>query len=251
LWYFKSALPRALHVAYPLAVLGALVDRRVRPAFLVAMAYVALYSNLGHKEVRFLFPVLPLWNLSAAAAVSWLQRRRAQSIVWRLVWLAFIAALLAGVGTTVVSVAASKSNYPGGTALRLLHQLGDKRHAQDALHKGKNVTVHIDVLPAMTGVTRFGERGAPWVYSKQEGLSSSQKQKAGFEYLLSDSPRIPGFTLIGSADGFIRLKTPRLFFGGLQDHLWNLKNGQLPLQIDTAPVVFIHERISTLRRVSL
>lgn len=26
--------------------------------------------------------------------------------------------------------------------------------------------VHIDVLPAMTGACRFGERGAPWRYSK-------------------------------------------------------------------------------------
>ena len=33
--------------------------------------------------------------------------------------------------------------------------------------------MHIDVLPAMTGVTRFGELGAPWTYSKVQDSSHS------------------------------------------------------------------------------
>ncbi len=51
-WYFTSALPRALHGAYLLAPLGAALDRRARPVFAVALLFVVLYSNLGHKEVR-------------------------------------------------------------------------------------------------------------------------------------------------------------------------------------------------------
>ena len=50
-WYFTSALPRALHGAYLLAPLGAALDRRARPLFAVALGFVLLYSNLGHKEV--------------------------------------------------------------------------------------------------------------------------------------------------------------------------------------------------------
>ena len=33
--------------------------------------------------------------------------------------------------------------------------------------------MHIDVLPAMTGVTRFGELGEPWTYSKVHNAQHS------------------------------------------------------------------------------
>ena len=76
-WYFTSALARALHAAYPLALLAPVADRRMAPVLAVALGFVLLYSGLGHKEVRFLFPVLPLWNLAAAAVVQrlWVGQR--------------------------------------------------------------------------------------------------------------------------------------------------------------------------------
>lgn len=45
-----------------------------------------------------------------------------------------------------------------------LQLLLDKKVA--CLPAGRNLTVHIDVLAAMTGVSRFGEAGKPWLYSK-------------------------------------------------------------------------------------
>jgi len=51
-WYWTSALPRALGPALPLALAGALLDRRAAQVVGVAAAYVALYSNLPHKEAR-------------------------------------------------------------------------------------------------------------------------------------------------------------------------------------------------------
>jgi alpha-1,6-mannosyltransferase len=40
------------------------------PILLPAWGFCALYSCLGHKETRFLFPVLPLWNLAAAVGLA-------------------------------------------------------------------------------------------------------------------------------------------------------------------------------------
>lgn len=57
-WYFTSALPRALLGAYPLAVLGVLLEPRVRPYVLLTTAYIVLYSFLPHKEVRQLCAML-------------------------------------------------------------------------------------------------------------------------------------------------------------------------------------------------
>ena len=247
-WYFTSALPRALHAAYPLAFLGAILDRRVRPMFLVALGFVALYSNLGHKEVRFLFPVLPLWNLCAAAAMGHLSRNRKYSFLRTVFWLAAVASLAAGAATAGLGLAASSVNYPGGFALQELHQLG-ATHAKHALNSGRNLTVHISVLPAMTGVSRFGEAGAPWVYSKDESLlgsgstdgSTALLSKAGFDYLLNEKPVVEGYKVVKAIQGFAGWKwyggSPKAAVTGM------LQRRQLfPLTIATAPAVYIHKK---------
>ena len=64
--YFTSALPRALLGAAPLAVIGAALERRLRPQFLSALFYVLLYSALPHK-VR---------TRSSAGSQYWLSHRR-------------------------------------------------------------------------------------------------------------------------------------------------------------------------------
>jgi hypothetical protein len=44
--------------------------------------------------------------------------------------------------------------------------------------------VHIDTLPAMTGVSRFCEKGPPWRYSKEEHISNDALALQNFTYLL-------------------------------------------------------------------
>jgi alpha-1,6-mannosyltransferase len=236
-WYFTSALPRALHVAYILAPLGAFLDPKVRPVFLVGAGYVALYSNLPHKELRFLFPALPLWNLSAAAALTALWRQRRSFPLARLGFnMAVAGGTALGVATLAVAVAASRCNYPGGVALQRLHQM-EAQQARDAASQGRHLSVHVGVFPAMTGVSRFGESPSPWRYCKEEGIAVDDYKFKSFDYVLSDILDIDGFQVLGRVDGFAGVKLTSTSPGVM---LLNLLTGELPIKVTTSPQVYIH-----------
>lgn len=73
LWYISFVFPEYFHVAYPLALyaLGTgLWTGRNRHMSILVIAYVALFSALGHKERRFMQPVMPFCFLLAADAFS-------------------------------------------------------------------------------------------------------------------------------------------------------------------------------------
>ena len=55
----------------------------------------------------------------------------------------------------------SSLNYPGGQAIRLLHQL-------EAENTNTPLTVHLDNLACQTGVSRFTQEVPGWVYDKTE-----------------------------------------------------------------------------------
>ena len=178
-WYLTSALPKALLGALfwlPWSMVG-LNNKsgwHVDTTFLLPLfafaGFVALYSCLGHKEVRFLFPALPLAN--ALAAVGWAKWHRwafpvkkddgdaAKSSLSLSLWLkraVYAAGCVLWVASTVTSavfVAVSQQNYPGGVALQYLSS-----------HVASNATtpcrVYIDNAAAMTGVSLFGQRSVP------------------------------------------------------------------------------------------
>lgn len=65
-WYFTSALPKSLTVAYLLAPISVVLDRRMARFAVPVVLFLALYSWLPHKELRFVFYALPIFNLMAA-----------------------------------------------------------------------------------------------------------------------------------------------------------------------------------------
>lgn len=73
-WYWTSALPRMLMGEVVLVLCGLflrpvgrkVIDQRVASVSLLVLSYVGLYSFLPHKELRFLFPVLPGFAVLAA-----------------------------------------------------------------------------------------------------------------------------------------------------------------------------------------
>lgn len=128
-WYFTSALPRALGPALPLALISPFVAR-TRPVLIAPLAFVALYSFLPHKEVRFIFMAIPLFNTAAAnvAARAWSSGKAMRAVL--------LAAAVAAAAMTAVGTIRAHYNYPGGDALMQLHSA----HAsQNGTRKGQCV----------------------------------------------------------------------------------------------------------------
>lgn len=246
-WYFASAVPRALGGGgVLLALLGLLVDplmprkgvdgQAARVAS-PAVCFMALYSTLPHKELRFLFPVLPLLNLLAGLGLAKLLRcaalrpskgKEGRALFVRATALAVgCMAVLVSVMASGIFLYAAVKNYPGGQALDLLHRRLDFTGGVEQ-GKARPLKVHIDALAAMTGVSRFGER-SDLEYSKQEG----DIDLTDFDFLLTGDPSSAvelGFSVVDAALGFT----------GLGVHFDRGFLGMLSFR--TSPLVFVMEK---------
>ena len=199
------------------------MDRRARPALTCACFFVATYSLLPHKELRFVLPANPLFNACAGVAVdrcvfralgasarkktdgdtsddTSATRRMKGAVPTRVLPALAVFGLWAlSVAAHFVFAIAARKNYPGGVAFARLH-------ARDREGRGFDPgSVHVDAAAAMTGVSRFGESaddGAGWVYSKEEGLAPSELASRGFQYLVSGSGSVPGYEVVEAVEGF-------------------------------------------------
>ncbi|KAK9120991.1 hypothetical protein Syun_018608 [Stephania yunnanensis] len=217
-WYFTSALPRSLLAAYPLVVLGVLLDRRILSYILPVFMFVFLYSKLPHKELRFIIGAVPMFNLSASIAASRLYNNRKKA-GWKMLYLIVSASLLASMGCSFIMFMASYDNYPGGYALKALHQNALKTNQKHDLW------IHIDSFSAMNGISRFSERDFPWRYSKEENIAIEEFRHRNFTFLLNEHSNIDGFRCLFSVSGFSRI---------------NLRVGLPPIILINEPKVFIH-----------
>ncbi|KAI3444817.1 hypothetical protein Pfo_001482 [Paulownia fortunei] len=194
-WYFTSALPRSLLAAYPLFVLGVLLDRRVLFYIIPVLSFVLLYSKLPHKELRFIISSLPIFNLSAAIAASRIYSNRKKSF-WKYLYVAMLGLFLISLGCTILTFVASYENYPSGYALKALHKMGH------STNNSNEVWVHVDTFSAMNGISRFCENHEPWRYSKEEEIPLQEFQRRNFTYLLSEHALIHGYKCLFSIKGF-------------------------------------------------
>jgi alpha-1,6-mannosyltransferase len=214
------------------------------PFLLPALGFVALYSCLGHKEVRFLFPALPLFNIAAAAGLARLHRAafvptkdKRPTLTARLLYVAGLSCLAASLAASTTFGAVSTWNYPGGDALDQLgrhlivqqqqQQQQKGRNDNQQTKKQKNIRIFVDVSAAMTGVSLFGQRQVQQTlaaggdddvvfvkagYESQHrvGGESSSSYYASFSHLLTEVASVEGFHPIGTAPGNPRLDVKRL-----------------------------------------
>ncbi|KAF3637951.1 Dol-P-Man:Man(7)GlcNAc(2)-PP-Dol alpha-1,6-mannosyltransferase [Capsicum annuum] len=244
-WYFTSALPRSLLAAYPLFLLGVLLDRRVFFYILPVLSFVLLYSKLPHKELRFIISSIPVFNFAAAVAASRLYNNRKKNL-WRYLYIAMLGLVLGSLGCTAVFFMASYENYPSGYALKALHRIVRRFYSNFVVPKAviwssagaggvtKNsdeLRVHIDTFSAMNGISRFCEYNYPWRYSKEENISLVDLQMRNFTYLLNENSYIEGFKCLMSVDGFSRVR---------------VRIGFPPISLAKEPKVFIHGNLRNM-----
>ncbi len=86
-------------------------------------------------QVRFLFPVLPLFNVAAAAGLARIYHNRQKGLLWQGLWLSALALLACSAGAAVLMTAVSRCNYPGGYALANMHA-AEASAAAEALRSG-------------------------------------------------------------------------------------------------------------------
>lgn len=229
LWYFYSALPRGLAFSYFLIPLGMLWDSRVRALTVPGIVFVALFSFLPHKELRFVIYVFPLLNISAAAVCHRIWENRAKNPFHGFLALIILGHLVLNAIFSMFLLCVAGSNYPGGLAIAKLHRL--EKDSIEPVH------VHIDVLTAQTGVSRFTQTNNTWVYSKQENLSIDNPEMLQFTHLLMEakskySPNIKPYLkthdILDSVDGF--------------SHIAINYNILPPIRIKTRPIIFIMKR---------
>ncbi|XP_019098017.1 PREDICTED: dol-P-Man:Man(7)GlcNAc(2)-PP-Dol alpha-1,6-mannosyltransferase isoform X3 [Camelina sativa] len=218
-WYFTSALPRSLLLAYPLSLLGALADRRLPFFVLPVLSFVILYSKLPHKELRFIISSVPMFNLSAAVAASRIYNNRKKTI-WKLVNIVMLAFFAISAGCTVVTFMASYYNYPSGYALKRLHQISHP------VNVAGEEWVHIDTYGAMNGISRFCEDALPWRYSKEEEIVVEELQNRNFTYLVNEHTSVDGYKCLFYEEGFERLE---------------LRRGFPPIVLVKRPKVYVHQ----------
>ena len=169
--------------------------------------------------------------LNTAAAITaarfWLNRSK--SFFSGLISLALLGHLLINLLASSTLLYVSSLNYPGGQAIRLLHQLEVDR-------MNSPLSIHLDVFTCQTGVSRFTHEYSGWEYDKTEDLTVHELEK--FSHLLVAGqdrdtlhlkPFLESHELIGQVDSFSGVKFNYTKFP--------------PITVETKPAVYILKKV--------
>ena len=258
-WYMTSALPKgmlATALLVPFAFLRLperikhgfepkkdtgyepLLDTSLVWYFTPVCGFVLLYSFLPHKEIRFIFPALPMFNVCAAYGMSRLHQcalspgdasGKLTRYITGLMYFGGAGALAATLIGSLLFTRLSSFNYPGGEALvrlrwHLEQSIPIQQSASEEMNKmaREGVHLHVDVAAAMTGVSLFSQKYAsnlilrdekgepssvPFRVDKSgyEEANSSSGKLTEFTHLLTEQRQVGGFSMVEAIKGHPRL----------------------------------------------
>ncbi|TAQ89686.1 hypothetical protein B7494_g1966 [Chlorociboria aeruginascens] len=191
LYYFTSVLPKLLNpinllFLIPLAFILPSTRYAARDLVIPSLSFVTIYSLQPHKEWRFIVYVIPPLTAAASLSASYLWTRRYKFPFYTIGAVLVSISLLAFTTFSFFSLMVSVFNYPGGDALASLHSIISRTQTQSP-----NITIHMDVLSCMTGVTRF-QQSPLYFYDKTEIREELGKPEfwAQFDYALMEEPEL-------------------------------------------------------------
>ncbi len=199
-WYLQNALPSALLMAYPFAILGMFRSQVPKKIILPSLTFLSTLSYLPHKELRFMFCIIPILNLMAASSINSLivESSRKNNFLKFLFQFGLLGLCCLAFATSLLKVKISSRNYPGGEAMVRVQEY----------NLGPRTKLHIDVLTAMTGCSLFSEVQKGWLFDRNENLADEEYQN--YTHLLTAVP-IEGFEIMDVIKGFsgVRLNLPK------------------------------------------
>lgn len=132
-YYFGLLIPRAFLFNLPTIFYGLWKAPKRRAYGVIMLLFIFIYSFLPHKEMRFIMYTFPLFCMYGAWGWTCVYQKAKKSIMAKIICVFLSLMVFWTFLTCLFSLFISFNNYPGGTAMLLLHRIIPKNDSGKSL----------------------------------------------------------------------------------------------------------------------